>query len=71
MTALGKAFKEVPHDRDDHCGLWKLYRSTDETTEATLGGTLEAGKLEALSVQVRFLHYKWARVASCGAGWNK
>jgi hypothetical protein len=55
MTAIGKAFKEVPHEQDDHCvaGLWKLYRSTDGTTEATVGYTLDKGKLEAFSVQLR------------------
>jgi hypothetical protein len=64
------SFREVPLEYNFHCiaGLWKLYVSPDGRTEATVGYTLESGKLEAFSVQVRSHDLKLSKVASCG-GW--
>ena len=67
------SFKEVPLDYNFHCeaGLWKLYVSPNGPngkTEATVGYTLESGKLEAFCVQIRSDDLKPSRVATCG-GW--
>src|SRR5258707_1337367 len=64
----GRTFKEVPQSHgNNHCvgGMWKLYRSLDKRIEATVGYTLEAGKLEAFAVELRVVN---TRVGGCG-GW--
>ena len=68
VTARGKVFKEIPHTDDDHLvgSLWKLYRSTDGKTEATVGYTMVNGSLQPFSVQLRTTSPK---VASSGKVW--
>lgn len=69
-VSSGTSFKEVPTGQE-HCvaGLWKSYVSPDGRTQATVGYTLESGKLEAFCVQVRSRDLKiCGHVASCG-GW--